>query len=120
MKAPTASFRPLILPWGIATPWPRLVEPRRSRANRLSNTRLLATPWLFSKRSPACSNMRFLLVTSRSRRMFEGGKSFAIRFIETLKIGRFWPRASRYDAQGAERRGILHYRLGGLLKTPPA
>src|SRR5262245_24342604 len=28
--------------------------------------------------------MRFLLVTSRSRRMFDGGSSFAIRFIETF------------------------------------
>src|SRR3974377_2043697 len=27
--------------------------------------------------------MRFLLVTSRSRRMFEGGRSFAIRFISS-------------------------------------
>src|SRR5437879_4177697 len=88
-KAPTASFRPLILPCGMASPCPRPVEPRRSRANRLSNTRLLATPWLFSKSSPACSNMRFLLVTSRSRRMFDGGRSLAIRFIETLKIGQF-------------------------------
>src|SRR5262252_5367183 len=26
--------------------------------------------------------MRFLLVTSKSRRMFDGGRSFAIRFIE--------------------------------------
>src|SRR5258705_3718789 len=70
----------------MATPWPSPVDPRRSRANKLSNTRLLATPWLFSNSRPACSNMRFLLVTSRSRRMFDGGRSFAIRFIEGLEV----------------------------------
>ena len=31
-------FRPLMRPCGMATPWPRPVEPRRSRANRLSVT----------------------------------------------------------------------------------
>src|SRR6267378_3838623 len=72
----------------MATPCPSPVEPRRSRANKLSNTRLLATPWLFSNSSPACSNMRFLLVTSRSRRMFDGGRSFAMRFIEDLEVAR--------------------------------
>src|SRR5882672_10669055 len=105
-KAPTASLSPLILPCGMATPCPSPVEPRRSRANRLSNTRLLATPWLFSNRSPACSNIRFLLVTSRSRRMFEGGRSFAMRFIETLEI-----LPAETAPGGPERRGILHQRL---------
>src|SRR5215467_3784955 len=49
--------------------------------------------------------MRFLLVTSRSRRMFDGGKSFAIRFIEG-------PGARRgvTPTDGRKRRGILHYR----------
>src|SRR5689334_532877 len=87
----------------MATPWPSPVEPRRSRANRLSNTRLLATPWLFSNSSPACSNMRFLLVTSMSRRMFDGGRSFAIRFIGSW--GLVGAPSSRAEA---ERRGILH------------
>src|SRR5882672_4753765 len=114
-KAPTASLSPLILPCGMATPCPSPVEPRRSRANRLSNTRLLATPWLFSNRSPACSNMRFLLVTSRSRRMFEGGRSFAMRFIEALEI-----LPAETAPGGPERRGILHQRLirsirGGMM-----
>src|SRR5215467_16045201 len=30
--------------------------------------------------------MRFLLVTSRSRRMFDGGRSFAIRFMKALRL----------------------------------
>src|SRR5713226_317158 len=111
-KAPTASFRPLILPWGIATPWPRLVEPRRSRANRLSNTRLLATPWLFSKRSPACSNMRFLLVTSRSRRMLDGGKSFAIRFIEDCAESADFRQPRTQKPCPAGRKGVEFYTKG--------
>src|SRR5882672_7469366 len=91
----------------MATPWPSPVDPRRSRANKLSNTRLLATPWLFSNSSPACSNMRFLLVTSRLRRMFDGGRSFAIRFIEDLEVARAraWTSCRRL-----QRRGILHHR----------
>jgi len=43
-KAAVASFKPLIRPCGIATPWPRPVEPSRSRANRLSNTVARAMP----------------------------------------------------------------------------
>src|SRR5574337_734690 len=46
-KAPVASLRPLIRPWGMAMPWPRPVEPKRSRANRLSKTVLRWMPWLF-------------------------------------------------------------------------
>src|SRR5882672_707209 len=93
----------------MATPWPSPVDPRRSRANKLSNTRLLATPWLFSNSSPACSNMRFLLVTSRSRRMFDGGRSFAMRFIEDFEV----PRA-RTSCRRLQRRGILHHRAARL------
>src|SRR6267142_4653759 len=101
----------------MATPWPSPVDPRRSRANKLSNTRLLATPWLFSNNSPACSNMRFLLVTSRSRRMFDGGKSFAIRFIEeTLRLA---CSVLPDTVQRPKRRGILHYRPGSLLRRGP-
>jgi len=59
-KAPTASLSPLILPCGIATPCPSPVEPRRSRANRLSNTRLLATPWLFFEQEPGLLEHAFL------------------------------------------------------------
>src|SRR5437764_2916396 len=114
-KAPTASFRPLILPCGMASPCPRPVEPRRSRANRLSNTRLLATPWLFSKSSPACSNMRFLLVTSRSRRMFEGGRSLATRFIETLRIVQSVPHARRNRTQRPGEAWNSTLSLGALL-----
>ena len=43
-KAPSASFRPLIRPWGIAMPWPRPVEPSFSRARRLSTTILRGQP----------------------------------------------------------------------------
>ena len=35
-RAAMGALRPLMRPCGIATPWPRPVEPRRSRANRLS------------------------------------------------------------------------------------
>ena len=35
-NAPAACLRPLILPCGMAIPWPRPVEPSFSRANRLS------------------------------------------------------------------------------------
>src|SRR5258705_9836375 len=90
----------------MATPWPSPVEPRRSRANKLSNTRLLATPWLFSNSSPACSNMRFLLVTSRSRRMFDGGRSFAMgQELDVLGVQR-QPRAVVGDHGRARRVAI--------------
>src|SRR5262245_24653064 len=65
-NAPSASFSPLMRPCGIATPWPRPVEPSFSRANRLSNTTLRPMPSRFSNSSPACSNRRFLLDISRS------------------------------------------------------
>ncbi|MNN10916.1 hypothetical protein D3C81_1238530 [compost metagenome] len=68
-------------PCGIATPAPSPVEPSDSRANRLSVTVARATPWLFSKRSPACSNTRFLLVTLTSRVMLPGGSNLAKRFM---------------------------------------
>ena len=37
-RAAIGDFRPLMRPCGMATPWPRPVEPSRSRANRLSVT----------------------------------------------------------------------------------
>jgi len=55
--------------------------------------------------------MRFLLVTSRSRRMFEGGRSLAIRFIEILKIGQLgFSRAQKSYPAG--RKGVEFYTIG--------
>ena len=62
--AAIGALRPLMRPCGMATPCPRLVEPRRSRANRLSVTRARERPCWLSNSSPASSNARFLLVTS--------------------------------------------------------
>src|SRR5687767_10960867 len=81
MKAPRASFSPLMRPCGIATPCPRPVEPRRSRANRLSNTTLRARACWFSKSRPTCSNRRFLLDTWRSSTTSAGASSLATRVI---------------------------------------
>src|SRR4051812_38930751 len=82
MKAPSASFSPLMRPCGIATPWPRPVEPRRSRANRLSNTTLRATASWFSNSRPACSNRRFLLEICKSSAMCAGESSLATKDID--------------------------------------
>src|SRR5687767_8365521 len=82
-KAPSASFSPLMRPCGIATPWPSPVEPSFSRANRLSNTRLLAMPSRFSKSRPACSNRRFLLEAWRSRLTCEAVRILATRDIDS-------------------------------------
>ena len=49
---PARSFSPLMRPCGIATPWPRPVEPSFSRANRLSNTRLRAMPSMVLEQQP--------------------------------------------------------------------
>src|ERR1044072_4229614 len=78
-NAPRAPFSPLVRPCGMATPWPRPVGPRRSRANRLSNTTLRAIACWFSKRSPTCSNRRFLLDTCMSRTTSAGFRSLATR-----------------------------------------
>src|SRR5258706_3508815 len=100
--APTASFRPLMRPCGIAMPWPKPVEPNFSRANRLSKTWLRATFWLFSNRRPACSNTRFLLLTSRSSTTFWAGSSWAIRFIVGgLSLFRAGRQNGRWHARGA-------------------
>src|SRR5712692_721456 len=80
-NAPSASLRPLMRPCGMATPCPSPVEPSRSRASRLSNTRLLAMPSWFSNSSPACSNKRFLLEAWRSRTTCDGVRSLATRLI---------------------------------------
>jgi len=53
-----------------------------------------------------------LLVTSRSRRMFEGGRSLAIRFIETLKIGRFERSRAQKPCVPAGRQGVEFYTIG--------
>src|SRR5688500_11839821 len=79
MNAPSASFRPLMRPCGMATPWPRPVEPRRSRAKRLSNTRLRASACWFSNSRPTCSNRRFLLDTCRSMTTSAGASSLDTR-----------------------------------------
>src|SRR5689334_7898320 len=68
-------------PCGIATPWPRPVEPRRSRANRLSKTWLRAMPSWFSKRRPACSNRRFLLEACKSTSTCDGERSLPTRLM---------------------------------------
>jgi len=52
-----------------------------------------------------------LLVTSRSRRMFEGGRSLAIRFIETLKIGQAGPSRPQKPCPGG-RKGVEFYTIG--------
>src|SRR5262245_60618729 len=80
-NAPSASFSPLMRPCGIATPWPRPVEPSFSRANRLSNTTLRPMPSRFSNSRPACSNRRFLLDISRSSAMCAGVSSLDTRVI---------------------------------------
>src|SRR6266545_2589692 len=59
---------------------PRPVEPSFSRANRLSNTTERAICAWSSKSWPTCSKSRFLLVASRSSRMFASGSSCAIWF----------------------------------------
>src|SRR5690349_3201262 len=51
--------------------------------------------------------MRFLLVTSRSRRMFEGGNSFAIKFIEGLGS----PARVRLDTVPTARKGVEFYAI---------
>src|SRR5688572_32341255 len=75
------SFSPLMRPCGIATPCPRPVEPRRSRANRLSNTTLRARACWFSNSRPTCSNRRFLLDTWRSSSTSLADRSLATRLI---------------------------------------
>src|SRR6266850_1749486 len=82
MNAPRASFSPLMRPCGMATPWPRPVDPRRSRANRLSNTTLRAIACWFSNMRPTCSNRRFLLDTCRSSTTSAGESSLATRVIK--------------------------------------
>src|SRR5579864_2966394 len=82
-NAASGCFRPLIRPCGIATPSPSPVDPRRSRANRLSVTVLRAMPFWFSKIRPACSKTRFLLVTARPRTTFSRGRYLAKRFMLT-------------------------------------
>src|SRR5258708_7472224 len=76
-------------PCGMATPWPSPVVPRRSRANRLSKTRLRAMPSWFSNKRPACSNRRFLLETCRSSTMRAGVRSLATRLIAARDYTRF-------------------------------
>src|SRR4051812_12038280 len=88
MKAPRASLRPLMRPCGMATPCPSPVEPRRSRANRLSNTTLRAIACWFSNNSPTCSNRRFLLDTCRSSTTSVGERSLATR---VMKGGASYP-----------------------------
>ncbi len=79
--AASGFFRPLILPCGMATPWPSPVEPSRSRANRLSVTVARAIACWFSNSRPACSNARFLLVASTSTRTSTAGRMAARRFM---------------------------------------
>jgi hypothetical protein len=43
--------------------------------------------------------------------MFEGGKSFAIKFIETLEIGRFRPSRGRIRCPGGPK-GVEFYTIG--------
>jgi hypothetical protein len=79
--AASGFFSPLIRPCGMATPWPRPVEPSRSRANRLSVTVARAIACWFSNSRPACSNARFLLVASTSTRTSTTGRMAARRFM---------------------------------------
>src|SRR3954469_5624745 len=88
MKAPRASLSPLMRPCGMATPWPRPGDPRRSRANRLSKTTLRAIACWFSNKSPTCSNRRFLLDTWRSSTTSVGESSLATR---VMKGGASYP-----------------------------
>jgi hypothetical protein len=82
MKAPRASLRPLMRPWGMAMPCPSPVEPSFSRANRLSKTVLRPIPWLFSNSRPACSKARFLLLASSPTTTLAGGSNLAMRFMQ--------------------------------------
>src|SRR5213078_4285857 len=59
--------------------------------------------------SPDCLNMRFLLVTSRSRRMFEGGRSLATRFISETRPVRTSRTQKSYPAA---RKGVEFYTIG--------
>jgi hypothetical protein len=43
--------------------------------------------------------------------MFEGGRSFAIRFIETLKVGQFEPLCTQKPCP-AGRKGVEFYTIG--------
>src|SRR5690606_15113334 len=79
--AAMGAFNPLMRPWGMATPWPRPVDPRRSRANRLSVISARDRPCRFSNSSPASSKARFLLVASTPTRTWAGGRMDARRFM---------------------------------------
>src|SRR5262249_1247227 len=61
--------------------------------------------------------MRFLLVTSKSRRMFDGGRSFAIRFIEDPGPA---ARCACAQCRGLKRRGILHDHAGSRARQAAA
>ena len=65
-KAASGAFNTLDAAMRHGDAMSKSVDPSRSRANRLSDTVERAIPQLFSNNSPACSNARFLLDTSRS------------------------------------------------------
>src|SRR5690625_5109037 len=74
-RAPVSRLQPARRPWGRATPWPRAVLPRRSRASRLwysswlsSSGTLWPISWLATSR--AC----FLLTGSRPARTRSGAR----------------------------------------------
>src|SRR5687768_1132129 len=68
-------------PCGMATPYPRPVEPSFSRSKRLSKTRARGICRVFSKRRPTCSNRRFLLPASRPSTTWPSGSRRETRFM---------------------------------------
>src|SRR4051812_5272842 len=118
-------------PCGMATPWPSPVEPRRSRANRLSVISARERPWMFSNRRPASSNARFLLVASTPTRTWAGGRMDARRFMVdwgglctrggALQQNGYLPAEDdAWKKQGPRWRaflhgsGVLHHAFGGV------
>jgi hypothetical protein len=71
-KAPVASFSPLMRPCGMATPWPRPVEPSFSRAKRLSKTVLRAMPIVFEKQPHVFENAFLAARVEVKQDVFEG------------------------------------------------
>src|SRR5262245_46696465 len=80
-NAPTGLRRPLTRPWGIAMPCPNPVEPRRSRARRLSTTCARLRPDALSRMAAACSNRAFLSGASTSSATCDGSSREEIRLI---------------------------------------
>src|SRR6218665_68186 len=71
----------------MATPWPRPVEPRRSRASRLSVINARERPCWLSNSRPTSSKTRFLLVASTLTSTWAEGRMAASRFVVVVLQG---------------------------------